>query len=194
MKFWLYQGTFNPIHNAHLRVAEYVIKNGYANKIIFIPAFCPPHKEDTMAQHRLNMVKLATDNNPAFEVSDIEYRLGGKSYTYRTICELRTMYHIEDKIDFIIGTDAFRHIKKWYEADKLKKLVSFKVFSRESNFDKKEFDYLKIDGYDFEFLPLEFEDISSTELRYAIKDNKNLSNLIPEKVKEYIIDNELYKN
>ncbi len=194
MKFWLYQGTFNPIHNAHLRVAEYAINHCGANKVIFIPAFCPPHKEDNMAEHRLNMVKLAVNGNPQFETSDIEYQLGGKSYTYRTICELRTTYNITDKINFIIGTDAFRHIKNWYETDKLKKLVRFKVFTRDINFNIEEFNYLKTDGYDFDLMPLEFKDISATELRKMIKLNNNFSRFVPKNVEEYIRKNELYKN
>lgn len=189
MELWLYQGTFNPIHNAHLRVAQYVTETCGAKKVIFIPAFCPPHKEDNMAFHRLNMVKLAIEDNPLFEVSDIEYKLGGKSYTYRTICEL---YSPDCTINFIIGTDAFRHIKNWYETDKLKKLVKFKIFTRDKDFDKREFEYLKEDGYKFDFMPLSFEDISSTELRNAVKSNKALSKFVPKKVEEYIKENGLY--
>ena len=124
MKLCVFQGTFNPIHNAHLRVAKYVLNKYDFDKLLFIPAYKPPHKkyDDNMSIHRLNMVKLAIEDehNSKIEVSDIEYKREGKSYTYLTICELYKKYEIEGKINFIIGTDAFKDIENWYEADKLK--------------------------------------------------------------------------
>lgn len=196
MELCLFQGTFNPIHNAHLRVAEYVVDKGYADAITFIPAFNPPHKDsnDNMRIHRYNMVQLAIEDNPKFQISDIEYRLGGKSYTYLTICKLYELFKPSDKIKFIIGTDAFRKIESWYETDKLKEKVHFLVFLRDKNFNSEEFQYLKEKGYNFELMPLEFEDISSTELRKAVKTKQNLSKYVPKKVEEYIKNNELYKN
>ena len=195
MELCLFQGTFNPIHNAHLRVAKYVIENQRADKVIFIPAFIPPHKDcdSNLSFHRLNMVKLATEDEDCFEVSDIEFKLGGKSYTYRTICELIKKYKPENKIKFIIGTDAFRKIESWYETDKLKEKLHFLVFIRESNFQECELDYLKEKGYDFEIMPLEFKDISSTNIRNV--ESKLISSIsVPEKVEEYIRKNDLYKD
>lgn len=196
MELCLYQGTFNPIHNAHLRAAEYVLEHCNVDKILFIPAFIPPHKScnDFEAVQRLNMVKLATDSNSRFEVSDIEFRLGGKSYTYRTICELYKKYAPNNKIKFIIGTDAFKLIESWYETDKLKELVHFLVFLRENDFSDKELYKLKEKGYEFEIMPLTFEDISSTEIREMAAKGLDLSKFVPQKVEEYIRQNELYKN
>jgi len=196
MKLCVFQGTFNPIHNAHLRVAEFVLDTYNFDKLLFIPAYNPPHKfcPKDFAIHRLNMVKLATKDYNNIETSDIEYKREGKSYTYLTICELYKKYNIDEKINFIIGTDAFIKIKTWYEIDKLKKLVKFIVFIRENNFDISKYDYLKSEGVEFEFQTLPFEDISSTELRERITQKKDISGLVPEKVKEYIETNELYKN
>ncbi len=193
MKLCVFQGTFNPIHNAHLRVANSL--SGDFDKILFIPAFEPPHKiiDSSMSIHRLNMVKLAIQNYEKFEVSDIEYKRGGKSYTYLTICEFYELYNVENKINFIIGTDAFKNIEKWYRADELKKLVKFLVFQREDKFNISEYDILRQKGYDFEFQSLPFEDISSTELRYKIKNGEDLENFLPTKVGDYIRKNELYK-
>lgn len=196
MKLCVYQGTFNPIHNAHLQVAEFAhINNGF-EKILFIPAAVPPHKEynPELAKHRFNMVKLAIQNYPEFEVSDIEYRLEGKSYTFNTICELYKQFNIKGKINFLIGTDAFRKIESWYKTDELKTLVDFIVFVREDNFKEDELDYLKNKGYNFKLMPLEFLDISSSEIREKIKEQKSVKNLIDTKVEEYIKENELYKN
>lgn len=195
MKLCVFQGTFNPIHNAHIRVADYVANKYNFDKILFIPALQPPHKDYDidLSEHRLSMVKLATSNNPKFEVSDIEYKRGGKSYTYLTICELYKLYKIEGKINFIIGTDAFDYIETWYEADKLKELVKFIVFIREENFDKNKYNYLKDKGYKFETETLSFENISSTKLRRLLKNNKDTSAYLDKKVKDYIEKNELYK-
>ena len=196
MELCLYQGTFNPIHNAHLRAAEYVLEHCNVDKILFIPAFIPPHKScnDFEAVHRLNMVKLATDSNSRFEVSDIEFKLGGKSYTYRTICALYKKYAPNNKIKFIIGTDAFKLIESWCETDKLKELVHFLVFLRENDFSGKELYKLKEKGYEFEIMPLTFEDISSTAIREMAAKGLDLSKFVPQKVEEYIRQNELYKN
>ena len=192
MKLCVFQGTFNPVHNAHLRVADFVCKKLGYEKIMFIPAYIPPHKDCHIesALHRLNMLKLATEDNPDFIVSDIEYRRQGKSYTIYTVRELYKKY---GKINFIIGTDAFNNIKSWYLADELKKLVKFIVFQREDKIDFLRYDELVHDGYDFEIQSLSFEDISSTRLREMIKIGEDTSTFLPKKVEEYIKTNGLYK-
>ena len=196
MKICVFQGTFNPIHNAHLRMGKFVCEKFDFDKILYIPAFIPPHKacDNSYAHHRLKMVELAVEDNEKFEISDIEYKRQGKSYTYLTILELYKKYEIEGKINFIIGTDAFEKIETWYESDKLKNLVKFIIFIREENFQKERYDFLKEKGYDFEFQSLSFKDISSTELRKKIKNNEDISEFLPQKVKEYIEKNELYKS
>lgn len=196
MKLCLFQGTFNPIHNAHIQVAEFALKHIDCEKILFIPAYKPPHKDfdSKTCLHRLNMVKLAVESNENFEVSDIEFELNGKSYTYLTILELYKRFKIDGKIKFLIGTDAYEKIETWFETDKLKNLVDFVVFIRENNFDKTRFENLRKKGYNFEFMPLEFLDISSTLIRDKIKNCENINGLVPQKVEEYIKNNDLYKN
>ena len=196
MDLCVFQGTFNPIHNAHLRVAKYILDNSEIDCITFIPAYIPPHKsyDIKLAEHRYNMLNLALSDNQNFKISDIEYKRKGISYTYLTICELKNLYNINNKIKFIIGTDAFRHIETWYEIDKLKELVEFIVFIRDSNFRRNEFNYLKDLGYNFRLMPLKFEDISSSDIRKLILENKSISGLVPKEVEEYIIKHELYKN
>lgn len=197
MKLCVYQGTFNPIHNAHLRVAEYIVENIKPDKFLFIPAYIPPHKECDIkfAKHRLNMVRLAVQNDLRFEVSDIEFQRKGKSYTYDTIKELYQQYNITDKIYFVIGTDAFKHIESWYKTDELKRLVKFVVFIRENDFSPEKYEYLQKKGYNFEFQILPFEDISSTNIRSELRDrNEQVKLKLPKKVMEYIEKNELYRN
>ena len=207
MKLCLFAGTFNPIHKAHLAMAEYALNNFGFEKILFIPAYKPPHKnyDDNMSMHRLEMVKLATQNNPKFEVSDIEFKREGKSYTYLTILEIfKNFYDCKipkqvrddglnlEKISFIIGTDAFEKIESWYETDKLKKLIDFIVFIRENEI--VNLDYLKEKGYNFKFANMNFIDISSTDLRERIKNQKPINDLVTKEVEEYIYKNGLYKD
>lgn len=194
MKLCIFSGTFNPIHNAHIKMAQYVLDNYGFDKIIFIPAYKPPHKdyEKDMCKHRYNMVKLAIQDNPHFEISDIEYKNEGKSYSYLTALELQKQYNIEGKIHFIIGTDAFEKIESWYETDKFKELVDFIIFIREN--EPVNFDNLKEKGYNFEFAQMDFVNISSTELREKISKGEPVENLIPKQTEEYIKENGLYRN
>jgi nicotinate-nucleotide adenylyltransferase len=178
-----------------LRVGEFVRSHYNFDEILFIPAYNPPHKEasDVSPLDRFNMVKLAIEDFENFEISDIEYQRKGKSYTYLTIKELYDIYEIEGKVHFIIGTDAFDKIETWYEIDKLKQLVKFIIFKRDVDFEISQYNHLKENGYNFEIQTLPFKDISSTELREKIKHNQNINQEIPEKVKEYIKNHELYK-
>ncbi len=196
MKMCIFSGTFNPIHNGHIYIAEYILRNFDFSKILFIPALNPPLKESNpkMAVHRFKMVELAIASNPKFEISDVEYRMRGKSYSYNTICELYKEYKVDGKINFILGTDAFETLDNWYESEKLRKLLNFIVFVRKNDFDENKYSNMKEKGYSFEFAKMQFNDISSTEIRKRINENLSLAGLLPEKVERYIKENGLYKN
>ena len=192
MKLCLFAGTFNPIHNAHLKMAQYVLDNFGFEKILFIPAFKPPHKDydKNLSIDRLNMVKLATSNNPNFEVSEIEFEREKLSYTYDTVTELYKKYNPSTKISFIIGTDAFEKIDSWYKTEELKNLLDFIVFVRQN--EKVNFEN-KID-YNYKIAKMDFIDISSTEIRNKVLYNQSIKNLVPKEVEVYIKENGLYRN
>lgn len=196
MKLCIFSGTFNPIHNGHIYMAEHILKNFDIKKILFIPAFIPPQKANNpkLIEHRYKMVELATKINPYFEISDIEYKLGGKSYSYLTIQELYRQYEIEGKINFLIGTDAFKNLDSWYESENLRKIVNFIVFARENEFTPASYDFMKEKGYNFKFAKMQFNDISSTEIRQRIKNGQPITGLVPEYVERYIRENGLYKD
>lgn len=195
MRLCVFQGTFNPIHNAHLRLANFVLNEFNYDKILFIPAFKPPHKkfDNNFASHRLEMVKIAVENQKNLEVSDIEFKRNDISYTYLTILQLYELFKIEGKIGFIIGTDAFAHLPEWYEADKLKKLVDFILFKRCDIINKNSLALLEEKGYKFNIADIEFLDISSTMVRKKLLSNESVIDLIPQRVLEYIEKNELYR-
>lgn len=195
MKLCVFQGTFNPIHNAHLAMANYV-KNTYDyDTILFIPAYKPPHKEfdDAMSNHRFQMVKLAVSGESSFGISNIEFQNEKFSYTYITIEELYKRYKIDGKIGFIIGFDAFREITEWYEADKLKELVHFIVFPRENEVDRDRLALLHYKGYKFTVAKMRPMNLSSTDLREMMESGQSVSGLVPPTVMEYIKENGLYK-
>ncbi len=195
MKLCVFCGTFNPIHNVHLALANYIRTHFKFDTILFIPAYKPPHKhiDDDLANHRFAMVKLAIDGVSGFNISNIEFRHERYSYTVNTMEELYKMFpSIEGKISFIIGTDAFRQIEDWYETDKLKELVDFVVFPREENFRPDSLERLRNAGYNFVCVDMPFINVSSTVLRSRIKHGKPIGNLVPAKVQEYIKKHGLY--
>lgn len=188
MDICIFPGTFNPIHNGHIQMAEYTLHHYGFDKIIFIPSHLPPHKEvdKGLANHRLNMVKLATKYNPHFEVSDIEYKSDKTSYTIYTVQKLIQVYNVKGKINIIIGTDAFSKIDAWHKADELKTQVHFIVFQRTGGIKDISWNDYRQRGWDFEFAKMECVDISSTEIR------ENTKKSTDKNVMEYIDKNGLY--
>ena len=181
MTICIFPGTFNPIHDGHIKMAEYALEKYKFEKIIFIPAYIPPHKniDSNLAEHRYNMVKIAIEQNPKFEISDIEYKSDSKSYSLNTVEKIIEQYCIKDRLNFIIGTDAFAKIETWYKAEELKKLVHFIVFPRKG--DKIN----NLENWDWELTDMDYIDISSTEIRNGSK-NKT-------KIEGYIKKHGLYK-
>lgn len=182
MSICVFPGSFNPIHEGHIKMAKFALEKYGFEKIIFIPAYLPPHKEinRNLAKHRYKMVELAIANNPKFEISDIEYQSEGKSYSLITVQKFIEQYNIKGRLNFIIGTDAFAKINTWYKPEELKKLVHFIVFPRRGD------EISGLDDWDYEITEMDFVDISSTEIREGKFNNLN-------KVEDYIENNGLYK-
>jgi nicotinate-nucleotide adenylyltransferase len=196
MNLTVFSGTFNPVHTAHLIIAETVRAELDLKKILFIPAYNPPHRNISLAlpEHRLNMVKLAIESNQYFEVSDIEYNLGGKSYSYLTIKKLYEIYpDLTGKINFIIGTDAFKLIDSWYEAEKLAEIVNFIIINRIETLDIDEMvNSLRLKNFDYKIVKVPLIELSSTYIRNNLKENKSIKYLVPDNVEKYILENNLY--
>ena len=197
MSICLYQGSFNPIHNAHIEVAKHVHEVFGFEKIVFIPAFKPPHKDlknfdADNAIHRLNMVELAIEDIPYFDLSAIEYTRNSPSYTYDTIVQILNVTKSKEKINFIIGTDAFIKIETWNQAPKLKDLLTFILFVREDNFDETPFLELKEKGYEYKLMKMPFIDISSSEVREKVRSGQDICDIVPLRVAEYIKQNNVY--
>ncbi len=187
-------GTFNPIHLGHIEIARQVKALGF-DKIIFVPAYMPPHKstiETLSFIHRYNMVKLAAGEE---NVSDMESKLKPPSYTYRTIQHLPEFNN--EKINFIIGYDQFFQIENWKEAQFLKENLNFIVVPRKfkngQTINERAFEYFKNKGYNYKILNIDFLDVSSEMIRNFIQEGKDITGLTLKEVKEYIEINRLYK-
>lgn len=187
-----YFGTFNPVHKGHIQTANDVLnKFGFTN-VIFVPAFNPPHKGNcAKASDRFNMLKLI--ENEGLQVSDIEFNLPKPSFSYQTINELLKNKKEGEKINFIIGFDAFKNIEKWKNPEILKEKVHFIVLKRTGE-NREEIEKLKDRGYDFTITDnIDTIDVSSTDIREKIQQGASITGLVDEKVKRYIDENGLYK-
>lgn len=193
----IFGGTFNPIHIGHLIVAQEVLSAFKLDKIVFIPTGNPPHKdkeEVAPALDRYEMIRLAISGNSGFEVSDIEIKREGYTYTYDTLINLKNVYN--DKMFFITGYDAFKDSITWKNAEKVYKMVSFIVVNRGELNDKleKEINEIRINfGVDVNALKIPNIGISSTEIRYRVSKEQNIRYMVPDSVLTYIKDNKLYR-
>lgn len=194
MKIGILGGSFNPVHIGHLLVAEDIIEKLILDKVIFIPAYDPPHKRKLLDfTQRWQMLKLAIDKNPLFELSDIEKQRSGKSFTIDTLRELRKQYP-KDKLFFIMGNDQFAELSTWKEPEKLFQLAKIIVMRRPGyeliKHPKKVFTKDK----SVTLLDVIQIEIASAEIRHRIKNNLSVRYMLPEQVFHYIIRNKLYLN
>ena len=143
------------------------------------------------------MAELAAQDIDYIEVSDIEYRRSGLSYTVPTVEEIYEKYPVDGMINFIIGTDAFKNIESWYESEKLKNMLDFILFVREDEQSLKEdetyLQKLKEKGYNYKMMKMPFVDISSTQIRTNIHNSVPIKSLVPVEVEKYINKYGLYK-
>ncbi len=192
----IYGGTFNPVHTAHLITAEDVREQMHLDKVLFIPSADPPHKKSgglVEASKRFEMVKLAIEGNDNFEISDIELKSkrSTKSYTVDTLIALREIYINEQvKLYLIIGMDQLIELHTWKDPGKLFILSEVIVINRpgyviqqvENEFASKAV-----------FVPVKSIDISSTDIRQRIAEEKSIKYLVPNEVELFIKKNNLYK-
>ncbi len=198
-KIGILGGTFNPIHNGHIMLAQYCKEQLGLDKIILIPTFTPPHKVSNdlaSEEHRLNMCRLASVNLDGYEVSDIEILRKGKSYTYQTLTSLKELYP-DDTLYLITGADMFLTLDKWKNPEIIfEKAIIAAVPRNLSDYDELNAFYesiLKNMGAKAEILCKPVLQVSSTFIRENIDDSDVISPLIDRNVYEYIVKNNLYR-
>lgn len=196
-KIGIMGGTFNPIHIGHLMIAEEARQRYNLEKVLFIPASIPPHKEvdEATAQQRLEMTRLAVADNPFFVVSDIEIKRQGRSYTVDTLQALRERYGTERQLYFIAGTDTIQDLPNWHRIDDILKLCQFIGASRPDGteaIDNVIYHFGRL-GTHIHKLEVPTMDVSSTDLRYRIRHGLPVRYMIPHGVCEYIEKNGVYR-
>lgn len=197
----IFGGTFNPPHLAHKRLALEMMQKANLNEMLIIPTFVPPHKnakELASAEDRLEMCRR-TFFEECFEVSDIEIRREGKSYTYDTLCQLKEIYK-DSKLFLVVGSDMLLSFHKWYRFDDILKMATLCAISRENEESANMLsayakDVLGLDEEKGEIIisktkPIE---LSSTELREKLRNGEDVSGLIEEKTLCHINERGLYK-
>lgn len=133
MRIGIMGGTFDPIHLGHLRAAEEIYWAFRMDRIVFVPAARPPHKEEAVvasALHRYEMVSLATVFTPYFTVSPIELQREGKSYSVETVREFQKLAGPDTRLYFVVGVDAFLEMSAWRDAEELLRLTRVIVTAR----------------------------------------------------------------
>lgn len=198
-KYGILGGSFNPVHLGHLILAEQVKNNFNLDKIIFIPTTDNPLKNklcDISKYDRFCMTSLAVEDNECFEVSDIEIKNTGYSYTVDTIEKLQSV-DTSVKYYFICGADIIFHLERWKEFQKLFEYVTF-IAAYRTGYDtvKLQEEVLRLkEKYNADIIIFKTPliDISSTQIRKRLKENKSVKYLMPEKVYSYIMQKGLYK-
>ncbi len=210
MKAGLFGGTFDPVHNGHLRVAEEVREHFGLDRLYFIPALAQPLKQRvkvTPAADRLKMVEMATRGNKSFRVSQVELQRGGLSYSIETI---RLFARKFGDLYFLVGLDAFSDIDKWKHYRDIFEQAHLVVLVRPMQRRVKQADLFPADvrrevkrtaegvyehrsGKKIYFHPVTQLDISSTMIRQLVARGLSIRYLVPSAVERYILQGGLYK-
>ena len=190
-----YFGTFNPIHNGHMQVAEKALDQFGFDKIVFVPAPDPPHKgaEVVPFEDRFEMIERAIDGNPRMAVTDIEKSLPTPTRTANTIAELAKTDK-RARLPFLIGTDALRDLPGWARPQELIDKLTFIVASR--NGDRIPAS-LKVDGERQKLsrkrLDVTEMGLSSTLVRNRVAAGESVTDMVPPDVDSFIRNKGLYQ-
>ena len=197
-KIAMFGGTFNPIHNGHIHMALEFAHKLELDKVIIIPANIPPHKSFTnaaSARDRLAMCEIAVSGHPLLQVSDIEIKREGPSYTVDTLRILAVLYP-DALLHLITGADMFLTIQNWRRAEEIFRLAVICAAPREKNdisVLQKHANGLKLRHVRCEVVNMPLVPVSSTQIRNHVKAGMCVQNLVPDGVAQYIVQHNLYR-
>ena len=195
MRLGIFGGTFDPPHNGHLRLAQFVFEKKSLDKLIFVTAFIAPYTDKTSSvsfENRFRMTQLMIENSADFEASDVEGVRGGDSFTIDTVRQFKELYSLEaDQLFLIIGADSLMRFDEWKTPEAILNECSVCVLDR-AEVKQEKMDKLFIDSV--EFLDNELMAESSSDIRNRIRENKGVDEFLDSKVINYIYDKKLYIN
>jgi nicotinate-nucleotide adenylyltransferase len=183
MRIGIYGGTFDPVHHGHLILAKQALEEFKLDRLVFVPAAESPfkiHNHTTPPADRLAMLQLAIASENRLSVDPIEIERGGISYSIDTV----KMFRSRDpgaELFFLVGEDNAYRLTEWHRFEELKKLVYFVVLSRSEEFQSPEYPVVQ-----------RRIEISSTEIRNRVANQESITYLVPESVKRYIEQHQLY--
>ena len=184
MRIGIYGGTFNPVHHGHLILARQALEEFKLDRLIFVPAAESPFKiqnHSAPAGDRLAMLRLAIAGEDRFSVDPLEIERGGISYSIDTV-KMFCSRDPEAEFFFLVGEDNADRLTEWHRFEELKKLVCFVVLSRSEDFESSEYPVVQ-----------RRIEISSTEIRNRVAKQESITYLVPESVKRYIEQHQLYQ-
>ncbi len=194
-------GSFDPVHMGHLVIAQDAAERLELSEVVFVPAAIPPHKQHIQqvdAEHRLNMLKLAVEQDLRFSVSEIELQRGGVSYTIETVRALQAERPDVEWV-LIVGGDTLVDLHNWYKIDELLELCEVASFLRPGD-DSLAAVSEKIMLSDAQrecllgnVIDAHLIEISSTEIRMRIAEGLSIRYLVPPEVEMYIFEHGLYR-
>ena len=184
----LFGGTFDPPHHGHLVVASEAFDALGLERLVFIPAADPPHKEavKTPAETRLRMLRSAVAGDGRFDVDDLELRRGGTSYTVDTLREIRSR-ESDAELIFLLGADQFRELSSWKEPEEVARLAKLAVMARQGE------TVARAGPYDAVEVPVSRIDISATQIRSRVAAGRSIRYFVPDAVREIIESEGLYR-
>ena len=193
MKICLFGGTFDPPHIGHLLIAQTVYEAENFDKILFIPAYAPPHKNSiTPMNHRIEMVKIAISDNPNFEISDVDIVRKGTSYTIDSIVDIKRNYKLtNDEIYYLIGSDSLIDFKNWKDSKEILDECNVIVAIR-PGFRPSDIPHWILQKVHFANIP-RFE-LSSSKIRSRWVKDLTIRYMVTLPIWKYINENNLYSS
>ena len=189
MKIGLYFGSFNPVHVAHLIIANHILNETDIEKVWFIVSPQNPFKLTGSLlneYHRLHLVRLAIEEDTRMKASDIEFSLPRPSYTANTLVYLSEKFPIHE-FAVILGSDSFQNIRNWKNYDTIIKNYPLYVYTRPG------FEITDTFGADLHRIEAPFLQLSATQIRVNISNGKSIRYMVPDKVFEEIQKGGYYK-
>ncbi len=193
MKTCIFGGTFDPPHIGHLLIAQTVFESEHFERLIFVPANISPTKKNethSSPKTRLKMLEISLINNTNFEISDIEIKREGISYTVDTLEKFVSSSNLDKKdLFFLMGSDTLRSFHTWKDPERIMELCNIIVAIR-PGFTPSDIPQWILDSVRFANIP--WFEVSSTNIKARWREGKTIRYMVPKEVWEYINENELY--
>ena len=195
MRIGILGGTFDPIHLGHIAAARAAVDCAELDRVLLIPTGLPPHRRGTVADgtQRVEMCRLAIDEDSRLGVSDVEIRRAEVSYTVDTLKQLKAI-HLDDELFLILGWDAARLFARWHKPQEVRRLASIVIVTRPGSGspDGPALEAAGLGGPGVTVCVRPTPDISGSALRRAIANGESVTDRVPPAVVAYIAKNNLY--